>query len=238
MSSPRPVLLLTRPEEGSRRFLDVLDQDLLNQVDVVVSPLLEIVPLSAPVDVTEMRGLIFSSQNGVRVAASKTSDRSLPAFCVGAATTAAAQNAGWQSQRMGEDAETLVAALCDLKPQSPLLHLRGRHARGDVATRLTANGLSTAELVIYDQQAQTLNDAALQALTQAERVIAPLFSPRTAEVLAHTAPDCTLTCAAFSSAVAQKLKCRKTWSTHIAQAPHSDEMARLVENLLRSRLSG
>ncbi len=224
---------MTRPRAASDRFVAQLPDHIRSQVAVIHSPLLKIEPLTVAVESDESAGLIFSSANGVNAAALLNVDRCLPAYCVGPATTQAAQDAGWDAQNLGATAEALVANLLKLKPRSPLLHLRGEHSRGNVAERLTESGLTTREQPIYRQQLLPLSDEALQAAEGNQPIIAPLFSPRTArhfaDVWAGSAP---LWLAAISEAAAEPLKTLRFERLKIADEPTPDKMQKAVKKLL------
>lgn len=238
MSLPKPTLLLTRPEAASRRFIGQLDPVIMAQVEVVISPLIRIACRTDPISFEGIRGLIFSSANGVLSAKSVTDRRDLPCFCVGLATTRAARQAGWTAHQAGQDADTLVAALCRDKPDAPLLHLRGEHGRGNVAQRLTERGLITREQVIYEQLAEPLTPEAQKALQGSGPVIAPLFSPRTAQLFAAQTPRRAVTVAALSAAVAQEVAGNASIRAHVAAQPDAQAMGQLVEKLLQSTLAG
>lgn len=143
-----------------------------------VSPLLRIEHHEPP-DLTPYAGVIITSANALP-ALDRAGPGQVPVYCVGDATTQAARQAGMTAHRRGEDAQTLIAALVADAPKTPLLHLRGQHARGDVAVRLTEAGIATDEVIVYDQPLQPLSDEARAVLGDAQPVIVPLFSPRTA----------------------------------------------------------
>ncbi len=189
--------------------------------------------MEVAVEFGDSAGLVFSSANGVNAAALLNVDRSLPAYCVGPATTQAAQNAGWDAQMRGATAQELVANLLKFKPRIPLLHLRGEHSRGNVAERLTESGLTTREQPIYRQQLLPLSDEASQAAEDNQPIIAPLFSPRTArhfaDVWAGSAP---LWLAAISEAAAEPLKTLRFERLKIADEPTPDKMQKAVKKLL------
>ena len=189
--------------------------------------------MEVAVEFGDSAGLIFSSANGVNAAALLNVDRSLPAYCVGPATTQAAQNAGWDAQMRGATAQELVANLLKFKPRIPLFHLRGEHSRGNVAERLTESGLTTREQPIYRQQLLPLSDEASQAAEDNQPIIAPLFSPRTArhfaDVWAGSAP---LWLAAISEAAAEPLKTLRFERLKIADEPTPDKMQKAVKKLL------
>ena len=238
MTDPRPVLLLTRPEGAARRFLKQLDPVAMQNVDVVMSPLLRIEPTVSDLDLDAYKGLIFTSANGVSAVARATDRRDHVAYCVGPATTAAAQGAGWTAVQTGRTADDLVTALQKGQPDGPLLHLRGQHARGRIAHRLSQSGVTTAEQVVYAQLARPLSEAAVSALNSKRRVVIPLFSPRSANLFFESAPDRPMIVAAMSDAVAQEVPHTSQVEIHVADAPNAQRMGRLVEKLLQTSMSG
>ncbi len=179
-----PALLLTRPRAEAESFLaDLRRQAALGPV--VISPLMRIVPVAAAVDPAGLAAVIFTSVNGVRCGSARTGLPGLRAYCVGRRTTRAAQAAGFDAEMAGETAEQLLATLGRVRPAGRLLHLRGRHARGAVADRLAALGLRAEEVVVYDQQACDFTHEAHVLLDGERPVVLPLFSPRSAELVAR-----------------------------------------------------
>ena len=237
MSMSQVTVLLTRPEAAARRFADRLDSVLMAQISVVYSPLIEIRPVPTDVDLSAYRGVLFTSANGVAAATDAGLNRDLTAFCVGPATTRAARDAGWAAEQSGQTAEELVEHVLQARPAAPLIHLRGRHARGDISAKLTAQGIQTDDCILYDQCALALSDAARTAL-RTSHVIAPLFSPRTARLFRDSAPKGDIVIAALSQAVADELDPQAGWPTEIADQPNAQAMGRLVEKLAQSALPG
>ncbi len=181
MTSPAPIVLLTRPDRQARAFatrLQVAD----GGVDVAISPVLSIEPRAVRCDLDRYDGLIFTSQNAVRAAAGLglTGRR---AYCVGARTAALAREHGAMAEALGGDAQALITGLRARAPKGRLLFLRGEHSRGDVEKSLNSAGIETDSLVIYDQRAIPLNAKARDLLGGDRPVILPLFSPRSAAIL-------------------------------------------------------
>jgi uroporphyrinogen-III synthase len=185
MATPR-TLLLTRPQAQSHAFAALLAAELPGRFRPVVSPLIEIVPLPAPLDLAGLQGLLFTSANGVEQFAARTPDRSLPAWCVGDMTAAAARRAGFTALSADGDVAalaTLVAAAH--RPNSgAFLHVRGAHAAGDLTGLLAAAGVPARAAAIYDQTPQPLTAEARALLAAGGVHVIPLFSPRTARLLA------------------------------------------------------
>ncbi|WP_254443474.1 uroporphyrinogen-III synthase [Ruegeria atlantica] len=227
-------LLMTRPRAASERFVAQLSTRTRSRVKVIYSPILEIKPLPISVDTEGVRGLIFTSANGVNAAISKGLPRDIPAFCVGPATTGTAKGAGWNAQMVGATAEELVAYLIKHRPDSPLLHLRGEHSRGNVAARLTESGLTVREQAVYQQHLLPLTPEAVAAARGKAAVVAPLFSPRTArhfaEVWGGTAP---LWLVAISEATANSLYSLDYVRLQIAKEPTPKKMRKAVKKLVK-----
>jgi len=226
------TLLMTRPRDAAERFVARLAPAVRNRLHVIYSPLLEIEALPGAVSLRGAHGVIFTSANGVAAARAAAVRPTLPAYCVGAATAAAARRARWSVEETAETADALVAALVARRPPAPLLHLRGKHARGDVAGRLTAAGIETRAQAIYDQRLVAPSDAARAALNGKHPVIAPLFSPRTAR---HFADSCAgsapLFLAAISAAAAEPVENMGYRALIVAQRPDAEAMAAAVETL-------
>ena len=227
-------LLMTRPYAASERFVAQLPTRTRSRVTVIHSPLIEIKPLQVRADMAGLQGLIFTSANAVSAAVSIGVDPGLPAYCVGPVTTGVAQDAGWSAQMVGATAEELVATLLRLRPQSPLLHLRGEHSRGNVAERLTESGLTAFEQVVYQQNLRPFSDEARVAARGDAPIIAPLFSPRTArqfaDAWAGTAP---LWLAAISEATAEPLKSLGYAHLKVTKEPTPGKMRKAVKKLVK-----
>lgn len=228
-----PTLLMTRPREAAERFVARLAPGVRDKLRVIYAPLMQIDFLPGPVSLQGVHGVIFTSANGVAAAQAAGVRPTLPAYCVGSATTAAARRARWSVEEVCETADALVAALIARRPPAPLLHLRGTHARGEIAERLTAVGLETRAQPIYDQKLAGLSDAARQALAGPDPVIVPLFSPRSAR---HFADVCTgsapLCLAAISVAAAEPVENMGHRALIVAERPDGAAMALAVTRLL------
>ena len=192
-----PLLLLTRPASDARRFAASIRAPCAWRA--VISPLLEIVPLGGAEDPGGVP--LFTSAAAVPFAGA---GRGRLAWCVGPRTAGAARRAGWDAREGGGDGAALLGAIRAAGGQGPFVHLRGAHARVPLAEGLRAAGFEAAERVVYDQRATPLTPEARAALSGAARVVAPLFSPRTAELFSDGAGEvaAALTVIALSEAVA------------------------------------
>jgi uroporphyrinogen-III synthase len=205
IQSFRPVVLLTRPQGQSARFAESLHARAPG-MRIVTSALLEPVLLNPVLGGGPWAAVILTSQTGAEVAGRIKAVLPDLAFCVGLKTGEAAREAGFTPIVSDGDAEALLALILS-HPKAPLLHLRGREARGDLARRLSASGLPAEEVVVYAQDPRPLTPEAVALLQGPAPVIVPLFSPRSAEILAaechRVAATAPLILIAMSGAVAR-----------------------------------
>lgn len=223
-----PIVLITRPEpEGSAMAGAVAER--FPGVRCLLSPLQEIrfhqlnLPEAEPV---------FTSRNGVR-AWQRAGGAGGRAYCVGDATAQLARAAGLEAISAGGDAEALVRMLLELRPEGPLVHLRGAQHRGNLAERLRAEGLKIKALEAYAQVPVPLNAEALAAGQGHAPVIVPLYSPgaarRFAEQWHGTAP---LLLGAISQAALAPVEHMETFHRSHAAQPDGESMLMLLSGLI------
>jgi uroporphyrinogen-III synthase len=188
MPDPR-TLLLTRPEAQSRDFAAALEAALPGRFRTVTAPLIEIVPLQGPLALEGVQALLFTSANGVEQFAARCTDRGLPALCVGDLTAAAAAAAGFTARSAGGDVEALARLAQETcRPGAgDLLHLRGRHAAGDLVARLRAAGLPARAAEIYQQRPRAMSPEAAAMLKGGGVDVVAVFSPRSARLFTEAA---------------------------------------------------
>ena len=229
-----PILLLTRPEAGARRFMAQLDLP----VQTLIAPLLRIDLLQLePVEVGHS-AIILTSENGA-LAAGRIAGLPRRAYCVGERTAGAAREAGFAPVCANGDARSLVALILSLHETGPLLHIRGEHVRGEVAGRLNAAGVVTQELVGYRQQSLPLSPQAVEVLAGNRPVILPLFSPRTVTILAVHGPFAApMHVVSISAAVAELAKLLRPATMLQANSPDAMAMVQAVRASLGAVTSG
>lgn len=229
-------LLLTRPRAQSERFARLCGQTLGAGIRITISPVLEITPLAVPLDLAGVKGLIFTSENGVRIFAARSPERRLPVWCVGSRTAEVARALGFAASEGPGDAAALIAHLADVQPEGPLLHLHGAHVTGDLAARLSGLGLPVRGLAIYDQTEQPLSDPALALLADPRPVLVPVFSPRTALLLnpALGKARAILHIAAISPAVVKCLQVQSDTRIEVAAHPDGTSMLAALSRLNRN----
>jgi uroporphyrinogen-III synthase len=186
--------LITRPVEDAATVASALTA---REVEVAVEPLLAVRVLQGTeVPLDGVQAVLFTSANGVRAYAALSPRRDLPALCVGDATAAAAQAAGFTSVRSagGDVRELAVLARETLKPEDgALLHAAGTAVAGDLAQLLGADGFTVRRVELYEAvPIEALSPATLKAIAAAEFDMVLLFSPRTAATfvkLLHAAEE-------------------------------------------------
>ncbi|WP_294228591.1 uroporphyrinogen-III synthase [uncultured Shimia sp.] len=230
MTDATPLILLTRPLVDAEAFAVMLT-GLGITAEVEISPIVEIVPTEAEIDLSDVAGVIFSSRNAVAA----VDGYDLPAWCVGEATAAAAQAKGWRAVAADGDADSLYARVLADGPQGPLLHIRGKVARGDLAGRLTKVGIQTREVVVYRQTAHPLSERAKTALMRENPVIVPLFSPRAAVQFAEQGPyHAPLHVVVMSDAVQNALGDLPVETVVLSGKKEANAMAKAVAGLLNA----
>ena len=228
-------VLLTRPHEQSLAFAAVLDSRFGDRLRCIVAPLMAPRFLSPQMPEGHFDAVIFTSLSAVDAARRLNAPLPTRAFCVGARTAEAARAAGFVATSAEGDAGDLVAAILSDPPKGRLLHLRGQDSTGDVAERLTAHGITTIPVILYRQDPQPLTADATSLLQNPAPVILPIFSPRSAELLATALPApsrARLHIAAMSASVAKAAAVLPHAALVIARQPDADSMLDAVGTLL------
>jgi len=229
MAAPR-TLLLTRPERQAAEFAAALEAAAPGRFRAIAAPVIGIVPVDAPLGLDDATGLIFTSANGVEQFARRSDRRDLPAYCVGEMTAAAARDAGLTARSADGD----VAALAELVAAThgdagPLVHVRGRHAAGDLAAQLASAGIAVRGAGIYDQVPLAIGGEAARLLAAGKADAVAVFSPRSARIFAAACRDhgwdlsATVT-AALSPAADSELGCLRPAARVVAARPTREAM--------------
>lgn len=229
----RPVILLTRPEASSRRMAALLAARFGDKVDFCISPLMDIALDPRLPDLDGIRTLIFTSVNGVAAYVGAHGPKALPCYTVGDATAHAAHEAGLRVTSAGGDAEALIARIIVDGAPGPMLHLRGAHARGEIAERLSAAGCPVSQAIVYSQNARPLSDAASVLLQGSRPVILPLFSPRSASLLGHGPVVAPVYVIAMSRNVANSVRF-EVEDCIVADHPDFETVTEAISTLLES----
>lgn len=225
------TVLITRPEPAALALADTLRARWGCGVEMVISPVMRIVRVKTELDLSEVGTLIFTSRNGVEAYARLTERRDLPCFAVGAATAEAADAMGMNAVACGGDVEAMIRQITSAGPAGRCLHLRGEHAAGDLAARLTEAGVETAEVVVYRQEACPLSDEARETLDREAPVILPLYSPRSAALSFTNIPETAPVIAVvISRNAAEQVPAARIRALVIADRPDAEAMLKALDD--------
>lgn len=220
------TLLLTRPRAASERFARQLTER-FGELNIVISPLMEIEFLDLA-SFAMPDAVVFTSRNGVEAWANATFPTDMTCYCVGTATADAARAIGFEPFVSGGTVEHLIADLKEIAPNGTVLHVRGRHSRGDLTAQITRAGLKARDLVAYEQKLLPLNSEAQTLLLGGVRVIVPLFSPRSAAHFAKLGPfGPQVDLIAISKAAVQPCQ-----GAHVAPNPDAEGMLSAISDIL------
>ena len=174
----RSAIILTRPEESSVQAADYLKNILGSDAQIIISPALRIIRTGTVPDLAGYSGVVFTSRSGVGAFNGVSIQRKVPAYCVGPRTAAAAGRLGFQVRVANRTSKSLLDLIAAADP-GRLLYARGTHVACDVRAQLADRGIEVDEAVVYRQELQPLNPAAIHALAEF-RCAVPLFSEMTA----------------------------------------------------------
>ena len=177
----QPVVLLTRPAAQSARFAESL-RARLAEVRIVTSPLISPVFMEPVLPDGRFVGVILTSETGAEAAGRMKAKLPDMAFCVGDRTALVAEQAGFATLNAKGDAKALLDLILS-HPKSPLLYLRGREVSTDLSGPLAQRGVAVQDVVVYAQQEQPLTAEAEALLLGTRPILAPVFSPRSAQIL-------------------------------------------------------
>jgi len=230
-------LLITRPKEDAGPLaLRLAEHGIASEI----APMLTIRQRSAAApDLTGAQALLFTSANGVRAFVAASPARELAVFAVGAATAAAAQEAGFESVVVaGGDVSTLAALVRNrLDPAGGrLIHVAGSAVAGDLAGTLGAAGFEITRAVLYEAVPATALSTDLRGALAEGRLDGVLFlSPRTAKTFVTLvdkggleAAYRTLHAYCLSAAVADAVRERPWGALSIAAQPTQDALLAIV----------
>lgn len=231
-------IIVTRAEPGAEETYQRLKTRNLNAIK---SPVLELaLNNSVPVTAAEtLSGLIFTSANGVRTFAARSQSRSLPAWCVGPATAAAARRVGFEEiHESAGNALDLAAFIQDRAPPSEktLLHVANSAAKGDLKRALEAAGYNVAFCPLYTMHpSETLSNNSNIALTSSATTIVLIHSAKGAEAFSRLAglPEYrSIVAVTISEPAARALAPLSLADVFIADEPNEDGLFAALETAL------
>ena len=225
------AVVITRPARAAERAAAALRAEGQADFEILLSPLLAIVPLVRDVDLGAYDAAVFTSENAALSPAFRNMPKEMPAYCIGDSTAAAANAAGFRAFAADASSESLISLAAAHHGGGKLLYLRGRHGANDIAGALATVGLEAEEAIVYDQRAAALNSAVKSALRR-DRCIFPVFSARTGLILsgeARSSPDLGHAICCLSANVADAVEL--DWDCRIAEEPTLSSLLSLTRSL-------
>jgi uroporphyrinogen-III synthase len=233
-------ILITRPEPDASRLADHLQK---SGFETFVEPLMVVGAVAEEgkaLSFGNVQAVAFTSANGVRALARASAERQIPVFTVGAATAAAAREAGFAFVHVaGGDVDHLASQIgTTLDPhEGRIVHVAGKVVAGDLQGMLSSFGFEVERHVLYGTKAREAFSPELLAELAARRISAvTLYSPRTARVFAalvkkagQEASCQALTCYVLSENVAGALAGLSFSALHVAEAPNEAALLELIE---------
>ncbi|MEL6641043.1 MAG: uroporphyrinogen-III synthase [Pseudomonadota bacterium] len=198
-----PTIIITRPRAQAKAFADALEQAYGGSLPLLIAPLMEIEHVASNEPIGTPDHLIFTSANAVGPSLALGVPMSATAWCVGDQTAALAQQAGFAIKNARGDSQSLITKILSDPPAGRFLHLHGAHVTGQIAQALSNKGVTCDTRVVYDQVARPATPALIDQLAGTAPLIIPIFSPRSARLLAESAPiRAPMTVVAISDSVA------------------------------------
>ncbi len=228
-----PLIILLRPQEQAERYAALCNAEFGAKADVLIAPLMRIDMLPQKPTLEPKTQLIFTSENGVRTYIAQGGNVGRRAYCVGDRTAKAAKQVGLDAVSAKGRVTDLAELIRNAAPTAPLIHLHGTHVRGDLAADLRAAGLNASSFATYSQVPEPLTNSAVTAIQSPRPTVLPLFSPRSAALLAEriTQPqNCCYPC--ISKATLQALPAEMQAKAEIADEPNGKAMLNCISRQL------
>ncbi|MDA1323839.1 MAG: uroporphyrinogen-III synthase [Proteobacteria bacterium] len=235
-------LMLTRPRADSERLATELRA---RGNEVVIEPMLEIVPVGPLPPLDGVAAVVVTSSNGIRTFAAVSERRDLTIYAVGDATALTAREAGFTKVESAQGDAAALGALIAARADpaaGALLHIQGRDVTGNLDDSLIARGYSIRPAVMYEARAaDKLSMEAREFIAGRQIDVILFFSPRTARTFvrlvteAGLADRCEAMIALCLSAAVAKAGSALIWGgVHIAVAPDRVAMLQLCDAVQES----
>jgi len=231
-----PNLIITRPKEDAAPLASALAS---MGVETMIAPLMAIEIKSGPaLDLSGVQALLFTSANGVRAFAARSSVRDLPAYVVGNATARVSKDLNFTNIMSAngdvDDLAALVRSACT-PADGDLFHACASVVAGDLSGALAEDGFRVARHILYEAKAATaLPDEIISAIRNKNTDGVIVYSPRTAHILDALLEDADLSEAASEMklfALSQNVNTASTGKWHeriIAAHPCQESLLEAV----------
>jgi uroporphyrinogen-III synthase len=201
-------------------------------LDPLVSPVLQVRPLDATIDLGGVTALAFTSGNAVRAFAAREPNRRLPLFAVGGSTAEAARDAGFTTVESADgDVADLARRLAAARP-TLVLNPTAAEPSADLTGLLAAQGVAARAVALYETVPVEPTEA-LRALDSVAVVLvhSPKAGRRLVELLDADA-IARLGFACISEAAARPLVAAGSGKAHLAPFPTEAALLKLLDRSL------
>ncbi len=229
-------ILITRSFDQSRRFSERLVKKFDNKLDISISPIIKIKPLYLNVELNSFDGIIFTSENAIKVCKKIDISSDKKIFCVGRQTKKMAEKNGLKVSNTGKDTASLIKLLLTIKIKTRLLYLCGKNISVDLSKAFSSSDtVSVCTKAIYDQTPLKLTPNAINILSQKKPVLVPIFSERSGHILSRqftkkmTSPRIAL---CFSKQIANSLVNYEYDKVLISPYPDIENLIALIEEFI------
>ncbi|MFL2789113.1 MAG: uroporphyrinogen-III synthase [Paracoccaceae bacterium] len=229
-------ILITRSFDQSRRFSERLVKKFDNKLDISISPIIKIKPLYLNVELNSFDGIIFTSENAIKVCKKIDISSDKKIFCVGRQTKKMAEKNGLKVSNTGKDTASLIKLLLTIKIKTRLLYLCGKNISVDLSKAFSSSDtVSVCTKAIYDQTPLKLTLNAINILSQKKPVLVPIFSERSGHILSRqftkkmTSPRIAL---CFSKQIANSLVNYEYDKVLISPYPDIENLIALIEEFI------
>jgi uroporphyrinogen-III synthase len=207
--------------------------------EALIAPVLRIAPTEDPAPGESWMAAIVTSAHAVEALSSRA-DPSLPVFAVGERTADTLRASGFSAVTAAEgDAASLSRLIREkLRPPLTLLHVAGRHHKGEPASSLRSAGFRVLTWEAYEAKAvESLPEAAVEALHTGKIGAVLHYSRRSADLFVRLAGEAglqsaTLICShlCLSADVAAPLQAAGA-AIRVAGEPSEDALLTLLAGL-------
>ena len=181
-------ILITRPLHQSRRFKKSLVEQFGENLEICISPILEIKSFRVKINLSFFDGIIFTSENGVKAFTNLNKKTDKKIYCVGAYTSEIARKSGLIVAHTEKDVGDLKTWLIENDSERKLLYLCGQNISNNLEVAFEGSKTTVVSQIIYDQLSRKLSPSAIQFLSGVIPVLIPIFSERSYEILSQQTP--------------------------------------------------
>ena len=230
-------ILITRPLHQSRRLKKSLVEQFGENLEICISPILEIKSFRVKINLSFFDGIIFTSENGVKAFTNLNKKTDKKIYCVGAYTSEIARKSGLIVAHTEKDVGDLKTWLIENDAERRLLYLCGQHISNNLEMAFEESKITIVSQIIYDQLPRKLSPGAIQFLSDVRPVLLPIFSERSYEILSRqfqSSMKSPRIAICLSSAIANKVKDDEFEKVLISVQPDLESLIKVVRESLKN----